>query len=106
MLEREYNVYVDSASYERMFEHFNFLAQVSISGAKQLSGKLCDGVDSLGFDPEIYPRYLSQKKAADDAVFRYKFCAKRHRIVFEIIDDAVHVYDVQDCRQHQNKSLV
>ena len=31
---------------------------------------------------------------------------KRYRAVFEIIDNNVYVYDIQDCRQDTDKSLV
>ena len=32
--------------------------------------------------------------------------AKRYRIVFEIHDIAIYIYDIQDCRQDADKSLV
>jgi len=31
---------------------------------------------------------------------------QRYRIVFEILDGTVYIYDIQDCRQDVDKSLV
>jgi hypothetical protein len=104
--EREYTVHIDPAADYKMLEHINFLKRISMSAAVRLYGKFCKEFDSLGFNPERYPRYFSPEKAVDDAMFRYNFCAKRHRLVFDVIDDVVYIHDVQDCRQHTNKNLV
>ncbi|MCL2689326.1 MAG: type II toxin-antitoxin system RelE/ParE family toxin [Chitinispirillia bacterium] len=99
-------VHISPAADDRISYHVNFLKRVSISGALRLYDKFCKELGSLDFNPERCPRYFSSKKAVDDTMFRYKFCAKRHRIVIEIVDDTVYIQDVQDCRQHTNKSLV
>jgi len=106
MLEFKYNVHTRLPAEERFIEHVEFLAQKDIPAANRLAVKLCDGIDSLDFNPQRCPRYFSPQKGLDDAMFRYCLCAKRHRIVFEVVDDVVYIQDVQDCRQHTNKSLV
>jgi len=89
-----------------MIEHIIFLALASDTAAGHLYDALCREIGSLNYDPMMYPVYFTQKPIVNDIAFRYKFCPKRHRIVFEVIDEAVYIQDVQDCRQHQNKSLV
>jgi len=101
-----YTVNVTPEADERMFDHICFLAQKSVLGAKSLYSKLRKEIDSLDYDPMMYPVYFTQKPTAKDIAFRHKFCAKRHRIVFEVVDDIVYIQDVQDCRQHQNKSFL
>ena len=104
MPKREYAVYVDSAASDKMFVHVRFLAQVSVSAAERLYEALENAIDSLRHNPAICPPYLA--KFPTDTELRYKLCAKRYRIVFEIIDQAVYVYDIQDCRQDTDKNLV
>jgi hypothetical protein len=104
MHENEFIVHVDSAAYDKMYEHFRFLARVSVSAAERLYLAYEEALCFLGQSPEICPRYIVQKKT--DADLRYKLLAKRYRIVFEIIGNTVYVYDIQDCRQDADKSLV
>jgi len=105
MLEREYQVHVDPDADEKMLGYINFLGQVSVSAAERLFYKLSDGIKSLDFNPDGYPRYPARKKIIQ--MLRYCLCDKqRYRLIFDVIDDTVHVHDVQDCRQHPNKSLV
>jgi len=106
MDKRKYKIHLNSNANLKLIDHVLFMGQVSASAANRLYDKLYDAVHSLDFNPEGRPRYFSSKNAVDDSVYRYKFCAKRHRIVFEILSDTVYIYDVQDCRQHQSKSLV
>jgi len=104
MPKREYAVYVDSAASDRMVMHVRFLAQVSVSAAGRLYDALEKAIDSLKHNPTICPPYIP--KFTTNAELRYKLCAKRYRIVFEIIGKAVYVYDIQDCRQDTDKNLV
>jgi plasmid stabilization system protein ParE len=104
MPKREYSVYIDSAAYDRMFMHVRFLAQVSVSAAERLYDALEKAMNSLKHTPAVCPPYMA--KFPTDAELRYKLCAKRYRIVFEIIGNAVYVYDIQDCRQDTDKNLV
>ena len=106
MDENKYKIHINSAAKLKLVDHVLFMGRVSISAANRLYNQLYEAVYSLDFNPQRCPRYFSKKKIVDDAKFRYKFCAKRHRIVFDIIDDVVYIHDVHDCRQHQSKSLV
>jgi len=103
----EYTVYLLPAAYDRMVSHTLFLAQVSISAAERLYKRRYKEIKSLDFNAAGYPVYLPRKKIyCTGTIYRYTLCKKLHRIVFVVIDDAVYVYDVQDCRQHPNRSLV
>ena len=104
MLGSNYNVHVDTAAYDKMFDHIRFLAQVSISAAERLYGDLTESIDFLKSSPASCPLYLSVR--LKDVELHYKLCGKRYRIVFEIIGNDVFVYDIQDCRQDTDKSLV
>jgi len=100
----KYTVHVDRAAYEKMYSHVRFLAQVSVPAAQRLEDTFGAALDSLEENPRGYPRYgpRSEIKAELHAML----FAKRYRIVFEILDGAVYVYDIQDCRQDIDKSLV
>jgi hypothetical protein len=87
-----------------MYGHFRFLARVSVLAAERLYTAYEDALRFLEHSPEICPRYITQKMP--DADLKYKLFGKRYRIVFEIIGNAVYVYDIQDCRQDTDKSLV
>ena len=100
----KYTLSADSAVYDKMFDHSRFLAQVSVSAAQRLHVELEKSFDFLKDSPESCPIYVPQNPV--DAELRYKLFGKRYRIVFEIIGDAVYVYDIQDCRQDADKNLV
>jgi len=104
MHECKYSVKVDSAAYEKMYEHFRFLARISVLAAERLYAAYEEALRFLEYSPEICPSYISKNET--DVDLKFKLFGKRYRIVFEIIDNAVYVYDVQDCRQDMDKSLV
>jgi plasmid stabilization system protein ParE len=104
MPKREYAVFVDPAAYNKMYEHVRFLARVSVPAAERLHDALEKTIDALKQNPEIHPPYITMKPI--DGELRFKLCAKRYRIVFEIVGHAVYVYDIQDCRQDTDKNLV
>jgi hypothetical protein len=99
-----YSVHVDSAAYEKMYRHLRFLSRVSDKAAERLYNELNEAIMTLRSDPGSYPIYM--QKRPSDIELRYKLCGKRYRIVFEIIANQVFVYDIQDCRQDTDKSLV
>jgi len=101
---REYVIHITTAADIRFVGHVIFLARASISGAERLYNKLYKTIYSLDFNPEGYPRYFTSKSAKTE--LRYCFCPKYHRIVYDVVGDNVYVHDVQDCRQHPNRSLV
>jgi len=65
---------------------------------------LCAAIDELEYNPHGYPTYTPKVPVNTD--LHYMLCKKRYRFVFEIIDDTVYVYDIQDCRQDTDKNVV
>jgi len=93
----EYQVIVDPAANDRMGEHFEFLARVSVNAAGNLLDVLISDIQSLNHLPyrnPIYDRpYLQAGK------YRYMVSCERYRIVYQIEESVVYVDDIQDCRQ-------
>ena len=100
----EYTVLIDPVAYDKMYSHMRFLAKVSVPASERLYKLLEDAVEELKKAPEICPIYTLPQKT--DAELRHKLFGKRYRIVFEIVGNAVYIYDIQDCRQDIDKSLV
>ena len=100
----EFQVIISPAANNRMFEHFVFLAQVSVPAANRLLDELLKDIESLETFPYINPEfnrpYLPQGK------YRYKISSKRYRIIYQIESNFVFVDDIQDCRQDDDKSLM
>ena len=98
-----YDVIVDPAANDRMYEHFEFLARVSVDAANNLLDSLLNDIRSLErmpFRNPIYNRpYLPTGK------YRYMMSNKRYRIVYQIDGDFVFIDDIQDCRQADNKNI-
>jgi len=97
-----YNVVIDLSALERLENHVDFLRRVSASAAVKLADEFNECLNTLLENPGIYPRYESEINAD----LRYKLFLKRYRIVFEIIENDVYIYDVQDCRQDMDKNLL
>ena len=97
-----YQVIVDPAANDRLFDHFEFLARVNVSAANRLLDKMLEDILSLETfpyrNPEFNRPYLPQGK------YRYMICAKRYRIVYQIEKNIVFVDDIQDCRQDDGKN--
>jgi len=100
----KYEVLIDPAAYNKMYDHVKFLANVSVSAAERLYAELEEAIIFLKSNPESCPQYYPQFPC--DLKLRYKLFGKRYRIVFEIIGNKVFAYDIQDCRQSIEKSLV
>ena len=102
--EKVYQVIVDPAANDRMYEHFEFLARVSVSAANRLlEGLLMDArsLETYPFRNPLYNRpYLPAGK------YRYMVSNKRYRIIYQIDGDFVFVDDIQDCRQDEDKNIV
>ncbi|MCL2213501.1 MAG: type II toxin-antitoxin system RelE/ParE family toxin [Oscillospiraceae bacterium] len=99
-----YNVVVAPAANDRMAEHFEFLARVSIEAANNLLEKLtCDinSLQTLPFRNPVFDRpFVTPQK------YRHMLSNKRYRIVYQVVGDTVFVDDIQDCRQDSDKNLV
>ena len=100
----KYEVSIDPTVYNKMYDHVKFLAKASISAAERLYAELDEAIIYLKSNPESCPRYYQQ--FLSDINLRYKLFGKRYRVVFEVIGNKVFVYDIQDCRQSIDKSLV
>ena len=100
----QYHVLISPPADRKLAQHLEFLSRVNEPAAERLYMAYDDALGFLEHSPEACPSYIPQKPI--DAVLKYKIFAKRYRLVFEIIDNAVYVYDVQDCRQDADKSLV
>ncbi|MDR1013515.1 MAG: type II toxin-antitoxin system RelE/ParE family toxin [Coriobacteriales bacterium] len=102
--ERRYSVTVSPAAGERIHEHFMFLARVSESAALRLLDTLMKDLRSLDRMPERNPRF--ERAHVPRGRYRYLLSARRYRIVYQIAGTDVHIEDIQDCRQSDDKSIV
>jgi len=101
---KKYLVLVAPAADERLAAHIEFLTRVSENAAVELYHAYEESLDFLANAPASCPSYIP--KIPIDTQLRYKLFGKRYRLVFEIIDNAVYVYDIQDCRQDVDKNFL
>ena len=100
----QYNVLVSPSADRKLASHIEFLSRVNEMAAARLYTAYGEALCLLATSPKICPPYNPPKMT--DADLRAKLFAKRYRIVFEIIGNSVYIYDIQDCRQDADKSLV
>ncbi|MCL2828824.1 MAG: type II toxin-antitoxin system RelE/ParE family toxin [Oscillospiraceae bacterium] len=101
---KKYLVSVTPPADQRFANHIAFLARVSERAAMGLYQEYEEAFGFLEEAPESCPLYTTSILV--DATLRYKLFGKRYRIVFEVVDNAVCIYDIQDCRQDTNKNLI
>jgi mRNA-degrading endonuclease RelE of RelBE toxin-antitoxin system len=99
-----YNVVVDPAANDRMYDHFEFLAKVSETAAEKLLDGLVADVRSLECMPYRNPLY--NRPYLKSGKYRYMMSCSRYRIVYQIDENTVFVDDIQDCRQSDKNSLL
>jgi len=104
MPKSKYSVRVDIAVKSKMANHARFLANVSIPAAERFRSAYYSALKSLEANPERCPLYYSNSDIKEE--LRFLLFSKRYRIVFEIVDKKVYVYDVQDARQDTDKNLI
>lgn len=97
-------VLVEPSANNRLAEHIEFLARVSEQAAVRLYSTYEKALLFLENHAESCPPYAPDTPI--DAQLRYKLFDSRYRIVFEIIGNAVYVYDIQDCRQNSDKNIL
>ena len=102
--EKVYQVIVDPAANDRMSDHFEFLARVSVPAANRLLDELLIDIKSLETSPFRNPEY--SRPYLQPGKYRYKVSGKRYRIVYQVDGDFVFVDDIQDCRQDDDKSIL
>ena len=100
----QYHVLVSPPADRKLAHFIEFLSRISEPAAERLYRAYDEALCFLEQSPETCPPYIPQKPI--DADLKFKMFAKRYRIVFEIIGNEVYVYDIQDCRQDTDKSLV
>jgi len=100
----KYHVNVEPSANRRFCAHIEFLARVSENAAVRLFEAYEKALDYLEKSPGSCPIYRSITSI--DAQLRYKLFGKRYRIVFEIVGNAVYIYDIQDTRQGIDKNLI
>ncbi|MDD3270695.1 MAG: type II toxin-antitoxin system RelE/ParE family toxin [Syntrophomonadaceae bacterium] len=102
--EKVYQVVIAPDANSRMYDHFEFLARVSVDAANRLLDGLLEDIRNLRTNPFRHPAYNRQYLPVGK--YRYTLSNKRYRIVFQIIDNQVLVDDIQDCRQDDDKSIL
>jgi hypothetical protein len=101
---RAYQVIISSDVNGRMYDHFEFLARVSVNAANRLLDGLLKDIRNLRTAPFRYPVY--NRPYLPDGKYRYILSNKRYRIVYQIVGNQVFVDDIQDCRQDDDKSIL
>ena len=101
---KHYHVNVNPAAIVKFAGHIEFLARINENAALLLYDNYEEVLNILKSTPEICPLYYPNIPI--DAELRYKLLGKWYRIVFEIIENDVFIYDIQDCRLDTDKSLI
>ena len=102
--EKVYQVIIASDANDRIYDHFEFLARVSVNAANKLLDGLLKDIRKLRTDPFRYPVY--NRPYLPTGKYRYILSNKRYRIVYQIIGNQVFVDDIEDCRQDADKSIL
>lgn len=102
--EKAYKVVIAPSANDRMAEHFEFLASVSVDAANRLLDELMEDIQSLERMPYRNPTY--DRPYVQPGKYRYLICAKRYRIVYQIGADTVFIDDIHDSRQSDNKDML
>ena len=100
---KAYEIVIDPAANDRMYDHFEFLARVSEAAAEKLLDGLVTDIRSLEYMPYRNPVY--DRPYLKSGKYRYMVSCGRYRIVYQIEENAVFVEDIQDCRQSDSNSL-
>jgi len=104
MNNKHFIVHVDMVALEKFALHVEFLARVSEQAAMNLYTAYKESLTALEIFPRACPPYSS--KLYPQREFRHRVFCKRYRIVFEILDNTVYIFDIQDCRQDYDKNLI
>jgi len=100
----EYQVIIDSAANDRMYEHFEFMARVSETAANNLIDGLITSIRSLERIPQRNPVY--DRPYLKNGKYRYLISCNRYRLVYQIEGNTVYIDDIQDCRQSDINNLL
>ena len=100
----KFNVFVNPSADRKFSDHLEFLSRVSEIGAARLYEDYEITLNFLESTPKACPIYIPFNHI--DVELRYKLFGNRYRAVFEIEGSSVYIYDIQDCRQDDNKNLI
>lgn len=95
-----YFIFVLPLAERKFVTYLEFLALVSESAVMRMQQAYHEALDFIERYPESCPLYSHNPR------YRYKLFGGRYRIVFEIVGQAVYAYDIQDCREDIDKSLI
>jgi len=99
---KEYFVRVAPTVNDRMYDHFEFLARVNEAAAKKLLDNLVADMQSLQNMP--YRNPVFDRPYLKNGKYRYMVSCVRYLIVYQVIENTVHIEDIQDSRQSDDKS--
>ena len=95
--QNKYRVVVSERAARMLVSHAAFLAQVSVEAAERLTSEFEKAARWLEWMPQRCP-WLNGEYIPRNA-YRSILFEKRYLIIFQIVDDAVYVDYVVDCRR-------
>lgn len=95
---RKYRVVVSKKAAQMLVSHAAFLARVSAPAAERLTAEFENAAKSLEQVPQRCPWLTGED--IPKCTYRFILFEKRYMLVFQIIEDVVHVGYVLDCRQN------
>ena len=99
-----YRIFIAPTVNDKMFEHFEFLARVSVPAANKLLDGMLNDIRSLEKMP--YRNASYNRPYLPSGKYRYIISSKRYHIIYQIDGDFVFVDDIQDSRQGDEKSIL
>ncbi|MDR1997556.1 MAG: type II toxin-antitoxin system RelE/ParE family toxin [Candidatus Margulisbacteria bacterium] len=100
----KYRIKIAPGVDKRISAHIEFLARVSKVAAQKLAGTLIQDIYSLEELPLRNPAY--NNSADPPEKYRYLVSNNKYRIVYQVAEHTVYIYDIQDCRQSGENNLV
>lgn len=93
---KRYKVVVSDEARKMLKDHIYFLAKVNVEAAKELRGRIMDGIRSLATMPERFP-YLDEENRRSS--YRKMTIPQWYLAIYLVIDDTVYVEYILDGRQ-------
>lgn len=93
----KYKVILASRVDSQLLQHFSFIANVSISAAKRFRDEFGNTVKEISENPFQFP--IDTDLNLPEGMYRKAFFAKWYKILFTVVDKAVFIDAVADCRQ-------
>ena len=100
-METKYDVFISDSAKDMLRQHVRFLGKVSLPAAKRLSAAYQESIKDLEKNPERFP--LLEMDGIPTRLYRKCLFFDRYELIFLIIDRAVFVDAVRDCRQDPQK---